>query len=125
MSAKSKFKEKFCQELINHMSKGLSLSSFMPSEVVISVKTKHEWIKLHKNFKEAYTQGYAAGLKFFEDLECRKAESKDQKAQKIDRGAVEFMLSRRFRNEYASIVETKEAGRSAHDEIMDYVEGNK
>lgn len=48
----TKYKKKFCQELINHMKKGLSFESFAPT-IGVGRTTLYEWTQSHRDFAAA------------------------------------------------------------------------
>jgi len=48
----SKYKEKYCNMLIEHLAQGLSIVSFAAS-IDVCEDTIYEWFKVHPNFSEA------------------------------------------------------------------------
>lgn len=61
----SKYKQEYCQMLIEHMKDGLSFESFA---AIISVNrdTLHEWVKVHSDFSEAKKTAFDLNLLFWE-----------------------------------------------------------
>ena len=55
----SKYKKKFCNMLIDHMSKGFSFESFA-GVAKVNQDTLHEWKKVHREFSEA--KNIASGI---------------------------------------------------------------
>jgi len=67
MGRPTKYKEEYCELLINHMSSGLSFESFA-GVVLVNQDTLHEWCKKHKNFSEAKKMGRSRGCLAYEKL---------------------------------------------------------
>lgn len=65
MGAPSKYKPEFCQQLIDHMAKGLSFDSFS-AIAGVNQDTLHEWAKTHEDFNEAKKIAYGQCLLFWE-----------------------------------------------------------
>lgn len=63
----SKYKDFYCDELIEHMSKGLSFETFA-NTIPISPRILREWRKEHPEFQEAYRIGHTKRLEMFEKL---------------------------------------------------------
>jgi len=63
----TKYRDEFCDWLVEHMSNGYSFNSFAAICGVCG-DTIIEWRKEHPKFSEAYGIGLAAGLKFFERI---------------------------------------------------------
>ena len=52
MARPSKYKPKYCEDLIAHMKQGLSFESFA-AVIKVNQDTLHEWARRHKEFSEA------------------------------------------------------------------------
>ena len=63
----SDYKEKYCEMLFDHMSKGYSFRSF-GGKLRISEQTLHTWCKKHPAFLESKKAGYEAGLFKYEQM---------------------------------------------------------
>ncbi len=48
----TKYREEYCQILINHMAKGFSFESFAGA-ILVHKDTLYEWVKTHEEFSEA------------------------------------------------------------------------
>lgn len=57
----SKYKEEYDQELINHLSSGLTFDSFA-GHIGVGVRTIYDWVDRHESFKTAKEIGYAKSL---------------------------------------------------------------
>lgn len=62
----SKYEERFCEELIDHMASGLSFESFA-GKIEVNQDTLHEWAKNHPEFSEAKAIAYARNVLFWEE----------------------------------------------------------
>jgi hypothetical protein len=92
------YRPEYCQELIEHMSKGFSYITWGPSKRPrISVSAMYEWEKRHPEWLEAKKIGYSEGLRFFETLLILKAHDS---GKKHDMTAALFALRTRFHKEY-------------------------
>ena len=56
---------KYCQMLIEHMSKGLSYDTFPPA-IGVALSSIYLWEKNHPEFSEAKKEGTRAGMLFWE-----------------------------------------------------------
>lgn len=63
----SKYKEEYCQMIIDHMKRGLSIESFA-GVVGVHKDTIYEWKEVHPEFSDALKQGEAQSLLFWELL---------------------------------------------------------
>lgn len=61
----SKFKDEYCDMLIEHMSKGLSFDCFA-GEVKVSIPTLYEWVNAYPEFSDAKSRGKALSMAFWE-----------------------------------------------------------
>ena len=61
----TKYKEEYCQELVNHMSNGFSFESFA-GIIEVCFDTLYEWKKVHPEFSEAHKKGLAVNLQYWE-----------------------------------------------------------
>jgi hypothetical protein len=101
----SKYKEEFCDQLIAHMSEGLSYACFA-GRVGVSRDTLYEWEKKHKEWVEAKRMGEMQSLLMWEQLGI-------DLARGTSRGNVIswiFNMKNRFREDWkdTQVVETKE-----------------
>lgn len=62
----SKYKPEYCQQLIAHMTTGLSFDSFA-AVIDVNQDTLHEWVKVHPDFSEAKKEAYSKNLLFWEN----------------------------------------------------------
>jgi len=65
MGAPSKYKEEYCQMLIDHMAQGLSFRSFA-GLIGVHFDTLYEWVKVHRNFSDAKKTGLPKSLYMYE-----------------------------------------------------------
>jgi len=63
----TKYREKYCEMLYQHMAGGLSFESFA-GVIRVNRDTLYEWCKHHAKFSDAKTEGRAAGLLYWEEL---------------------------------------------------------
>lgn len=63
----SKYKEEYCEQLIEHMTQGYSYLSFA-GKVRVCFDTLYEWEKVHTAFSEAKKIGWAQSLLFWESM---------------------------------------------------------
>ncbi len=62
----SKYDPKYCQQLIEHMSKGKSFDSFA-GKIRVTLATIKAWKEKHEEFAEAFEIGDAQSLLFWEE----------------------------------------------------------
>lgn len=89
----SKYEERFCDALINHMSEGLSFESF-GAHVPCDRDTLYEWAKVHPEFSDAKKLGVLASLYFWEQLGVDGIKGK----YKFNAAAWIFTMKCRFRD---------------------------
>lgn len=65
MGRPTKYKPEYCEMLIAHMSKGLSLETFA-FDINVSVQSIYEWEKAHEEFFEACARARLGSRKFWE-----------------------------------------------------------
>lgn len=63
----SRYNQKFCEMLIDHMTEGGSFASF-GAIADVSYQTLYAWCENHDEFLEAKQRGEVLALKFYEDL---------------------------------------------------------
>lgn len=63
----TKYKEEFCQMLIDHMSEGYSFDSFA-GIVEVNIDTLYEWAKVQKKFSDAKNIGTAKSMAWWERI---------------------------------------------------------
>ena len=61
----TKYKQEYCQKLIEHMRNGLSFESFA-AVIKVNQDTLYEWAKVHPEFSEAKKEAFAENLLFWE-----------------------------------------------------------
>ncbi len=61
----TKYKQEFCQLLIDHMSTGLSFESFA-AEIGVNRDSLYEWESVHAEFSDAKKEGISKNLLFWE-----------------------------------------------------------
>lgn len=57
----TKYDPKYCEELINHMARGLSYESFA-GFICVAISTIYKWEKEHPEFSEAKKEGQARSM---------------------------------------------------------------
>ena len=65
MGADSKYKGKYCDDVILHMKDGLSFDSFA-GKIGVSKKTLYNWCEMDPDFEEAKEIGQMMGLLYWE-----------------------------------------------------------
>lgn len=65
----TKYKEEFCDKLIEHMKQGYSFESFA-AIVDVDRDTLYEWAKVHPIFSDAKKRAQMQGLLYDEQLLC-------------------------------------------------------
>ena len=63
----TKYKEEYCQKLIEHMAEGYSFDSFA-GIVEVNIDTLYEWAKVHKDFSDAKNIGTAKSMAWWEKI---------------------------------------------------------
>lgn len=63
----TKYREEYCEQIIEHMGTGLSFESFA-GEIGVSFETLYEWCRRHEKFSEAKKIGLAANLRYMERI---------------------------------------------------------
>lgn len=63
----TKYKEEYCQMLIDHMSEGYSFDSFA-GIVEVNIDTLYEWAKVHAKFSDAKNIGTAKSMAWWERI---------------------------------------------------------
>lgn len=103
-----KYKEEFCEELIEWMAEGKSYMTWGAMRTpTISKTQQYKWEQDHPEWKEAKEIGYAKGLAFFETLlrSCALGvvppQLKNMGAKNLNLTAIIFTLKTRFHEEYS------------------------
>lgn len=63
----TKYREEYCEKLIEHMARGRSIESFA-GVVSVCKDTIYEWIKVHPKFSDAFKVGNQKRFLYFEEL---------------------------------------------------------
>lgn len=63
----TKYKEEYCEMLINHMSEGYSFESF-GGIIEVAEDTLYEWVKVHKNFSDSKNIGTQKSMIWWEKM---------------------------------------------------------
>jgi hypothetical protein len=90
----TKYKPEYCQMLVEHMAKGLSLEAFA-GVVKVNQDTVHEWVKAHPEFSEAKKDGLAASLLFWENIGIEGIWNTREKM--LNTGNYVFQMKNRFK----------------------------
>ena len=96
------YKEEYCDLLVNHLSKGLSLQCF-GGTVGVSRATVYDWIDRYPEFKAAKEEGVQKAMQFHEEILSAKLSGRDLKGfdpKKSDTTALIFALKTRFHEVY-------------------------
>ena len=73
----TKYKKKFCQELVDHMEKGMSYETF-GAVIDVSVQTLYDWEKVHPEFLEAKRKGFLVRQSHIEEHFAQVSEGKGE-----------------------------------------------
>lgn len=63
----TKYRPKYCQMLIEHMTQGLSFESFS-GVIEVNQDTLHEWVKVHPEFSDAKKLGFGKSQLVWEKM---------------------------------------------------------
>jgi hypothetical protein len=96
------YKKEYCEQLINHMAKGLSFQSY-GATIRTPRRVLYRWVDKHEEFAEAYEIGKDCALLAFEDVATKKSrgELDDESFKVTDTNMLKFMMGSRFRDIYA------------------------
>lgn len=94
MGRKSKYEEKFCDQLIEDMAEGLSFEACC-GNIGVSKDTGYEWVKRYPEFAEAKQIGEARGQYFWE-RSARDNLLIDSKELKFNSTVFIFTMKNRF-----------------------------
>ncbi len=96
----STYKNEYCDQIIEHMSKGASLASFAAS-IGTNRQRIWQWRQKYKEFQDACEVAVEASQRWWEDLAMEVATgsffSHDQNL-KPNAGMIQFIMSRRFKD---------------------------
>lgn len=106
-----KFRPEFCQDIVDHMSNGKSLTSFSALlydkyGLMTCKKTLYNWMKRYPEFEESVEVGRTKALTFFETMLVSAMTGtmpeilKKKESSGINMTAVIFALKTRFFKEY-------------------------
>ena len=94
----SKYKKRYCKEIIDWMSKGKSIAAFC-AHLKVSRSRILDWVNAHEEFREAYEIGTEAGQAWWENLLRAHATGVyEQSMPRSSETAIRFQLSRRFKD---------------------------
>ncbi len=97
------YQKKYCEMLIEHMSKGFSFSSF-GADINTCAKTLNNWVNEYPEFGMARRIGHEKAKKYIEsiaNMKMRGVENAKFSAKKSDTALIIFFLKTRFRDEYS------------------------
>lgn len=98
-----KFKPEYCQDLIDHMSKGLSYTTW-GADHNVGTSTIYEWEEKIPEWKEAKEKAFKKCQEFFEKRLVAKISGQDIKgfdSRKVDTSCLIFALKTRFYKDYS------------------------
>jgi len=121
----SRYKHEYCELLIAHLKKGLTMDTF-GAKVGVVRSNVYEWLKLYKDFNTAYDIGKQFAQEFFEARLTAKISGQNIPGidtKKIDTACLIFALKTRFHKtygdrqkiEYSADDATKKAIKLAYD----------
>lgn len=70
MGRPTKFKEEYCDRLVDHMAEGFSFESFA-GKVLVSRQTIYSWLEKSSNFLDSKRRGEMACLYFWENASIK------------------------------------------------------
>ena len=89
----TKYKKKYCKELIDHMAKGLSFRTFA-AKIEVHHDTLYEWAEVYEEFSDAKSQAFNKCRLFWENLSIDQSTGKNQKGNVT---ATIFNMKARFK----------------------------
>lgn len=99
----TKYKPEYCQDLIEHMSKGLSYTTW-GADHNIATSTIYQWEKDIPEWKEAKEKAFKKAQEFFEKRLIAKVSGQEIKgfdSKKVDTTCLIFALKTRFHKDYS------------------------
>lgn len=78
----SKYKEEYNEQLIAHMSQGLSFETFA-AVIDVNVDTLHEWAKVHPSFSDSKKVAFTKNQLFYERMGIAMMAGKIDKASAV------------------------------------------
>jgi hypothetical protein len=112
----TKFKEEYCEQLIDHMNSGLSFESF-GGVIEVAVSTLYKWAEDHKIFSEAKAIGFQKSRFFWEKIGIQQAQDGQGNAT-----AFVFNMKNRFPAEWRDKQEVQQDTRITV--VPDYSDGD-
>lgn len=112
---KTKYEERFCKLLIEHMAEGYSFESF-GAQAECGRSSLYEWAKVHPEFAEAKAIGEAKAIKYYE--KHLKDHRYGNQAEKANMGAVIFPMKTRFHEIYGDRSKTEHSVSSSLEDIL-------
>ena len=107
-----KYKPEFCEQLVEHMSQGLSFRSFA-GRIEVVRSTMYEWLKSQPEFAKAKSVGEDKRMMYYEQLASAKASGKKIQGfdhKRSDFRAIEFMLKTQYHEEYSDKKDVTHSG---------------
>jgi|AntAceMinimDraft_13_1070369.scaffolds.fasta_scaffold00150_39 hypothetical protein len=104
----TKYKKEYCDMLVKHMAKGGSFKTF-GVDIDVASSNLYVWVNDYEEFRIAKEKGYAAGLRFYEQLLQSASmgmlpeQLKNMGSKGINLSAVIFALKTRFHKDYGEI----------------------
>lgn len=96
MGRPTKYKEEYCDMLIEHMKQGYSFESFA-SRVGVHVDSLYEWCKMFPEFSESKKKGFASSQTFWEDAAIKGLWNITEHGQTLNTSLWIFNMKNRFK----------------------------
>lgn len=96
----SKYKDEYCDELIEHMTAGFSFESFA-GKLGIAIKTLYNWESRHEEFFRAKMIGRAGGLYFYEKAMLEGLWFDPEKGKNLNTNLFRLIMRSRYPKQWA------------------------